>query len=131
VSARSVAVTIALIAVTTATLLLVVADGGGVLRVVLGLVTALLVPGWAVLRLLRLEADAMTQLGLAVAISTTIDILIVLPLFYLRVWSIELAVVALTLVILGLIAFGIPFIRRGVGQRAREAVAALNRGGFA
>jgi uncharacterized membrane protein len=126
-----VAVTIALIAVTTATLLLVVADGGGVLRVVLGLVTALLVPGWAVLRLLRLEADAMTQLGLAVAISTTIDILIVLPLFYLRVWSIELAVVALTLVILGLIAFGIPFIRRGVGQRAREAVAALNRGGFA
>ena len=126
---RSVAVTVALAAITMATLLLVVSDGTGVLRVGLGLGVALLVPGWAALRLLRLDIDVISSIGLAVALSTTIDIAIVLPMFYLRVWSIELAVTMLTFVILALVALGIPFVRRGIYRQARGAISALDRWG--
>ena len=122
-SVREVMVTIVLVATTLATLLLVVADGAGALSVGLGLGVALFVPGWAVLRLLRLEADGLTRVGLAVAISTAIDIAIVLPMFYLGIWSIELAITVLTLLILGLVAIDIPFIRRGLSELARGAIA--------
>ncbi|HEX5038609.1 MAG TPA: hypothetical protein VFW95_00560 [Candidatus Limnocylindria bacterium] len=128
-SGRSVAVTVTLVAVTMATLLLVVSDGTGVLRVGLGLGVALLVPGLAALRLLRLATDLISTIGLAVALSTTIDIAIVLPMFYLRVWSIELAVTMLTFVILALVALGIPFVRQGIGRHARGAIGALSRWG--
>src|SRR5919204_3505321 len=96
--------------------LIVFAGGGGLFRLLFGLTFALLVPGWAVLRLMRLETDPLTWLSLAVAISSAIDIAVALPLFYLDIWSVQFAVTALLGITVTLVAIDLPVVRRRLGQ---------------
>jgi RsiW-degrading membrane proteinase PrsW (M82 family) len=118
---------IVILAVAGATELLVFASGVGPARTVFGLVFALLVPGWAVLRLVRLASDPLTWMAFAVAISTAMDIAVVLPLFYLGIWSIQLAVTLLVGIIVVLFAIDLSVTRRWLGGLAAETIVALNR----
>lgn len=118
---------IIILAIAEATELLVFAGGEGPARLVFGLTFALLVPGWALLRLVRLETDRLTWLTLAVATSTAIDIGVVLPLLYAGIWSIHLAVTLLVGIIVVLVAIDLPVIRRRLRAMAEGTFLALNR----
>jgi hypothetical protein len=118
---------IAILAIAGATELLVFSDGQGPARLLLGLAFALVVPGWAALRLVRLETDVLTWLAFAVAISTAIDITLVLPLLYLGIWSIHLGVSLLLGIIVALVAIDLPVTRARLRALAGGTILALNR----
>src|ERR671919_502775 len=71
---------IIMLAIAEATELVVFAGVHGPARVILGATFALIVPGWALIRLIHLEALPLTWLAFAVAISTAIDILVAIDL---------------------------------------------------
>ncbi|HEX7172792.1 MAG TPA: hypothetical protein VF365_09325 [Candidatus Limnocylindria bacterium] len=119
---------IAMLAIAEATELIVFANGQGPIRVLFGLAFTLLVPGWAVLRLIRLETDLLTWLGLAVAVSCAVDIGVSLTLLYLEAWSIQLAVTLLVVIVMVLIALDLPFIHDRIRMAAATTVIRLNRG---
>jgi uncharacterized membrane protein len=119
---------IAMLAIAEATELIVFANGQGPIRVLFGLTFTLLVPGWAVLRLIRLETDLLTWLGLAVAVSCAVDISVSLTLLYLDAWSIQLAVTLLVVIVIVLIALDLPFIHDRIRRATTTMVSRLNRG---
>ena len=118
---------IIILAIAATSELLVFAGGGGPARQVFGLAFALLVPGWALLRLVRLETYHLTWLALAVAISTAIDIAVVLPLLYIGIWSIHLGVTIILGIIVVLVAIDLPYVRRRLRAMAVGTFLALNR----
>jgi hypothetical protein len=118
---------IVILAIAEATELLVFAGGEGPARLVFGLAFALLVPGWALLRLVRLETDLLTWVAFALAISSAIDIAVVLPLLYLGIWSIHLGVTLLVGIIVVLVAIDLPVTRRRLRAMAVGTLFALNR----
>jgi hypothetical protein len=117
---------IILVAAAEATELLVFANGTGPLRVALGLGFALLAPGWAVVRMLRLPIDLVTWIALAVGVSTAIDIAVAFLLFYLDIWSIELAVTVLTGIIVIVVALDLPIVRHWIRRWSIETLEALS-----
>jgi hypothetical protein len=118
---------IVILSIAEATELLVFAGGEGPARLVFGLTFALLVPGWAVLRLVRLDTDLMVWLAFAVAISSAIDVAVVLPLLYLGAWSVHLGVTLLVGIIVVLVAFDLPVTRRRLRAMGTGTILALNR----
>jgi hypothetical protein len=118
---------IVILAIAATTELLVFAGGEGPARLVFGLTFSLLVPGWAMLRLVRLETDLLTWLALAVAIATAIDIAVVLPLLYIGIWSIHLGVTIILGIIVVLVGIDLPVIRRRLRAMAVGTFLALNR----
>lgn len=119
---------IAMLAIAEATELIVFANGQGPIRLLFGLTFALLVPGWAVLRLIRLQTDVLTWLCLAVAVSCAVDISVSLTLLYLDAWSIQLAVTLLVVIVIVLIALDLPLIHDRIRRAAATTVIRLNRG---
>lgn len=117
-----------MLAIAEATELIVFANGQGPIRVLFGLTFALLVPGWAVLRLIRLKTDLLTWIGLAVAVSCAVGIIVSLTLLYLDAWSIQFAVTLLVLIVIVLIALDLPLIHDRIRGVARTTVVRLNRG---
>lgn len=118
---------IIMLAIAEATELFVFTGGGGPVRVLFGLTFSLLIPGWAVLRLVRLELEPLTWLAFALAISTAIDIAVALPLLYLGIWSIQLAVTLLVGIVVVLVAIDLPVIRARLRAAAAGTLVALNR----
>ena len=118
---------IVILAIAATTELLIFAGGEGPARLVFGLTFSLLVPGWALLRLVRLETDLLTWLALASAIATAIDIAVVLPLLYIGIWSIHLGVTIILGIIVVLVAIDLPVVRRRLRAMAIGTFLALNR----
>ncbi|MDQ3691491.1 MAG: DUF1616 domain-containing protein [Chloroflexota bacterium] len=88
------------------------------LRAVLGLWFVLVAPGWAALRLLDLPMRGLASAATAVGISVSIDILVSLALFYLRWWSIQLAMTILLALIVVLVVADLPVVRHMFRRRA-------------
>ncbi len=87
---------------------------GGPLRAGLAILFVLVAPGWAVVRLLGLPMSLLTFVTTAIGISVSIDILLALTLFYVRLWSVELAMTVLLVIVITLVLADLPVVRRGV-----------------
>ena len=105
---------IVLLSAAAATQLAVAVSGEGPIRVALGLGFTLLAPGWAILRLIRPPADLFVWVGLSVAISSSLGALIALGLFYARLWSVQLALSILVVIVVAAVAIDIPAVRRKI-----------------
>ena len=117
---------IILLSTAMATELVVFAGGHGAIRVALALGFLFLAPGWAIVRLTTLDLDGVTFIGLAVAISASIDMMVATLLLYLRVWSAELA---LTIIVLGVvlaILLDLPSARTAIEGAVRRGWAGLS-----
>lgn len=74
----------------------------GPMRVIMALALILFIPGAALVHLLDIALDVLTSVTLAIAFSASIAIVVSLGLFYAGVWSLEAAVLALTLLVVGM-----------------------------
>lgn len=92
----------------------VFASDAGPLRAGLAIWFVLVAPGWAVLRLLDLPMSLLAALTTAIGISVSIDILLALALFYVRLWSVELAMTLLLAIIVIMVVADLPIVRRTV-----------------
>lgn len=126
-SGRRLVEPIIMLAIAEATELVVFAGVHGPARVILGATFALIVPGWALIRLIHLEALPLTWLAFAVAISTAIDIVVALPLLYFGIWSIQLAVTLLVGIVVVLVAIDLPIVRGRLKAIAMATYVELNR----
>jgi uncharacterized membrane protein len=86
----------------------------GPLRAGLAIWFVLVAPGWAVLRLLDLPMGLLAALTTAIGISISIDILLALSLFYVRWWSVELAMSLLLGIVVIMVVADLPVVRRAV-----------------
>lgn len=109
---RSLASPLLLVELAVAAEVIVFTSGAGPLRVALGLWFVLVAPGWAVLRLLDLPIGVLVVAPTAVGISVSIDILLALALFYVRWWSVELAMTILLVIVVAFLLADLPVIRR-------------------
>jgi len=114
-----------LLLITGATELLVSSDGQGPVRIATSVGFLLLVPGWAVLRMVDPPVDLVTGAGLAIAISVGLDMAVATTLLYLRIWSVGLALAIISALVVLAILLGLPASRAAIGREARRAWAAL------
>lgn len=91
------------------------------LRVVVALLFVLVAPGWAALRLLHVPMGVLASVVTAVGVSVSVDILLSLALFYARLWSIQLAMTILLVVVIVLGLADLPVVRRALRRRAPSA----------
>ena len=91
----------------------------GSVRVVLGLSFVLVAPGWAALRLVDLPMGVLASAATAVGISVSVDILLSLALFYVRWWSIQLAMTILLAIVVVLVLADL--VRRALRRRASSS----------
>jgi hypothetical protein len=119
---RSLTVSIVLLAIAEATELIVFSEGTGPIRLIVGLAFVLLVPGLALARLLRLPADLLTFMTIAIALSAAIDISIVLVLLYASIWSAQLALTVLTVITAAIVAIDLPAVRAAIGRAMRAVL---------
>lgn len=87
-------------------------------RAVLGLWFVLVAPGWAALRLLDLPMRGPASAATVIGISVSIDILLSLALFYVRWWSIQLAMTILLAIVVVLVLADLPVVRHMLRRRA-------------
>jgi xanthine/uracil permease len=119
-------VSIALLVASGATELVVFAGGHGAIRVGLALGFLLLAPGWAILRLIDLDLDGVSFIGLAVALSACVDMAVATALLYARVWSAELALTAIVLGVVVAIILDLPTARTTIDRGVRRAWTGLS-----
>jgi hypothetical protein len=119
-------VSIALLVAAGATELVVFAGGHGAIRVGLALGFLLLAPGWAILRLIDLDLDGVSFIGLAVALSACVDMAVATALLYARVWSAELALTAIVLGVVVAIILDLPTARTTIDRGVRRAWTGLS-----
>lgn len=121
---------IGLLLLSGATELVVFSDGQGPIRIGLTLVFLLLAPGWAVLRAIHLDLTPSTRVGMAVAISTGIEMAAASALLYARLWSAELALTLTVAVVVIAVFADLPSVRRSLlvlARRTRDSLGDLGR----
>lgn len=109
-----------------ATDLVVWANGQGPVRIGLSVAFLLLVPGWAILRVVDPPLDIVASLGLAVGISVAVDMAVATGLLYLRLWSVQLALGIVTIIVLAAVLLALPAPRHAIASEARRAWSALS-----
>jgi uncharacterized membrane protein len=120
------AVSVALLALSGAAQLVVFADGQGVVRVGLVFGFLLLAPGWALMRIVDPPLDRGGRAALAVAVSVAVDMAVATALLYLRVWSVELALSAVVVIVAVSVLLDLPSSRAAIQPTVRRAWSALN-----
>jgi uncharacterized membrane protein len=118
-------VSIGLLFAAGAAQLVVLAGGHGLIRTVLALGFLLLVPGWAILQLIDLDVDLLPRVGIAVAVSASVDMAIATALLYAQLWSAELAITLVVVVVVSTVLLDLPPSRRVIDNGARRIWAAL------
>jgi len=84
---------------------------GGPIRAALALSFILVVPGWAIVRLIDLPMDSLSRVATSIGISLSLAILIALALFYARIWSVELANTILVALVVLVVLADLPVLR--------------------
>lgn len=105
---------ILLVGLALAAEVVVFTSAAGPLRTGLPILFVLVAPGWAAVRLLGLPMSLLTFVTTAIGISISIDILLAMTLFYVRWWSVELAMTILLVIVITLVLADLPVLRRAV-----------------
>jgi hypothetical protein len=116
---------IALLVLAGATELVVFSNGQGPIRIGLTFLFLMLAPGWSILRLVNLEMSISARIGMAVGISTGLDMAVASALLYARWWSAELALTIIVAVVIIAVMAGLPSARRSLVATARQARSSL------
>jgi hypothetical protein len=111
---------IALLVLSGATELVVFSQGQGPIRIGLTLVFLLAAPGWAILRLVKLNLSLSARLGMAVGISTGLDMAAASALLYARLWSAQVALTLMVAVVVVAVMADLPAARRWLVATARQ-----------
>ena len=93
----------ALLASAALALLVVLLDHRSIVGALVVLAFLSLAPGYALSRLVRLPADVVTALVIAIGASFSVDVLVTETMVYARVWTAARAVVALCILVAGLV----------------------------
>jgi hypothetical protein len=109
-----------------ATDLVVWSDGQGPMRIGLSIAFLLLVPGWAILRVVDPPLDIVASIGLAVGISVAVDMAVATGLLYARVWSVGLALGVVTVIVVVAVLLDLPAARHAISGEVRRAWSALS-----
>ena len=105
---------ILLVGLALAAEVVVFTSAAGPLRTGLPILFVLVAPGWAAVRLLGLPMSLLTFVTTAIGISISIDILLAMTLFYVRWWSVEVAMTILLVIVITLVLADLPVLRRAV-----------------
>jgi hypothetical protein len=111
---------IALLVLSGATELVVFSQGQGPIRVGLTMVFLLAAPGWAILRLVKLDLSLSARIGMAVGISTGLDMAAASALLYARLWSAQVALTLMVGVVVVAVMADLPAARRWLVSTARQ-----------
>jgi len=85
----------------------------------------LLAPGWPMVSIADPPLGLLARLGLAIALSISLDMLAATGLLYLRLWSAELAVVVMAFVVVVGVIIDLPPTRTVLLRRASSVWSAL------
>ncbi len=114
-----------LLLLTGAAQLLVLLGSEGPPRVVLVFAFLLLAPGWPVVSIADPPFGLLGRLALAAGVSISLDMLVASVLLYLRLWSAELALVTVALMVVVGVVIDLPPTRALLVRQARAAWSTL------
>lgn len=119
-------VSIALLLASGAAELVVFSGGHGPIRIGLAIAFLMIAPGWATQQLVGLEADLLTRVGLVLALSLGIDMAVATALLYAHLWSAEVGLSIVALVVVVAVILDLPTLRHAISRSARRALDALS-----